>query len=63
LIDAATIERLEKIEAQARRVIGSIKGAQLSGGAGLWIELWALRELLLDIDSPAFDLPRPGGVA
>jgi hypothetical protein len=58
---AATTERLQKIEAQARRVIDSIEGAKRAGGVDLWIALWDLRALLLDIDSDSFDLPRPGG--
>lgn len=59
LFDAReTVERLQRIAAQAARVIDSIDGAKSAGGVALWIALWDLRGLLLDVDR--LDLPRPG---
>lgn len=52
---------LEKIAVQARRVIDSIEGSERSGGVALWVALWDLRALLLDLDR--LDLPQPGGSA
>jgi hypothetical protein len=58
-----TEERVLAIAAQARRVIDSIEGDKPAGGVALWIALWDLRSLLLDVDADWFALPRPGGVA
>ncbi len=56
-----TAERIHAIAAQAHYVIDAIEGAEPAGGAELWIALWELRSLLLDVDD--LNLSRPGGVA
>lgn len=56
-----TLTRLAAIAVQAQLVVDAIT-AEPAGGPLLWMELWSLRQVLIDsLDD--LDLPRPGGSA